>query len=629
MLHSSHATAPDDLLIFTDADAVVNAVETSAGLLRRFNAARTQLTTQAPFRLVFQAEPFCWAPWAEAWPSGRICSPEVVGLYKAQGYLQLPPRCPRFLNSGGYAGLVRDISPILRQWRDGARVLSGAKPGAAWPGTAPQCFRGDQCVATNLMLRSNGSIGLDIREQLFASAYLPVLPMMKGWGTGFRGGGALSCGDVKCRAHTKLADSWHFVNSQSSADAGHFERPEEYRAVCHVQVPSTMIHFQGIMKGLLKSSGTVTTWLRRRDQEAGRNSGSVVSSVTRRPPSANSPPLSTLDPVATGSLPLTANRSASRQRRRSFSGKLLTPLRKATDLKGVGPMPVLDIQPFDLSPSGGRCVSTGSMPPPAAGNEPLRSLVVVHTTIVDAKELVAHGRMMARSAQSWLLRGTLLLAVNGDLSKGLVASTLNSTLDAYPQRHRMLCRLPNNGYLCGQFADWHRLAGGLWAQYEVILFVESDVYVTPLAIRTLEVTMLGENSGGSRETRISAAVWYVAYWLHRRSSAYNMDLFALVPDQSAFTDALSTNASLQGRLRQVWYNAYQDCLQRVAQRESPRGLSERSFFKAVRNTQIPVVVLLNETTHGDRKIDRMGVWHTHNTSAVVDWLEVDHQTGMD
>ena len=576
-LLSSGTAAPDDLIIFTDADVIVNEVDTSSGMLRRFEAA---LTGQPAARVVFQAEAFCWAPWAKAWPLGRICSPEVVAGYQSLGYHRLPPRCPRHLNSGGYAGLVRDVVPILRQWRAGAAVLSGAKPGTAWPGAPPLCYRGDQCVVTNLMLRSNGSIGLDTREHLFASFSQPVLPGMPGWKEGFRGGGAIRCGDTKCRAAGRLSNSWRLVGDGDDVDGGHLVRHEDYRAACRIEASMSpaLIHFQGVAKDQL-STHEVRDWLRRRHSGILKKTFSeTVSSLPRAP-------------------------------------------RKATDLRAAGPLPALDAKPLDLSGSGGHCMSAS--PPLTTRGMPLRSLTIVHSTFIDRQELLAHGRALALSSHSWLVHGTLLLAVNGGASDEAVADTLHGTLTAYPQRHRIVCRLPNNGYLCGQFADWHRLSGGwLQAQYEAVLFVESDVYASPVAIRYLTTAMLGAEGGDNGR---SAAVWYVAYWQHRRSRAYNMDLFALVLNTSILRAAdLSkeelTDRSL-GSLRTVWYTAYQNCIRRVARHESPRGLSERAFFHATHATQQPIVVLLNETHHQDRLMDRMGVWHTHNTSAVMGWLD--------
>ena len=71
--------APNDLLIFSDSDVIINAVDDAAGLLRRFDEARAG---NPRTQIVFMAEPFCWAPWAKTWPTGRICNPSVVTRYQ-------------------------------------------------------------------------------------------------------------------------------------------------------------------------------------------------------------------------------------------------------------------------------------------------------------------------------------------------------------------------------------------------------------------------------------------------------------------------------------------------------------------------------------------------------------------
>ena len=255
---------PNDLLIFSDSDVIINAVDDAAGLLRRFDEARAG---NPGTRIVFMAEPFCWAPWAKTWPTGRVCNPSVVARYQQQLiHPSTPPNCPRFLNAGSYVGRARDVSVLLQQWRAGMAVLSGDPVGAAWPGPSPQCYRGDQCIATHLLLNSNGTIGLDTNERLFASGTAAVLSGSSGWGHANRGGGAIRCGHTNCRAVTRFAAAWQLVGTERGASAawgGHFKRRSDYCAMCKTPSAPVLIHFQGVAKGMLAARG-MQHWLARR-----------------------------------------------------------------------------------------------------------------------------------------------------------------------------------------------------------------------------------------------------------------------------------------------------------------------------------------------------------------------------
>ena len=260
----SGVPGPNDLLIFSDSDVIINAVDDAAGLLRRFDEARAG---NPRTQIVFMAEPFCWAPWAKMWPTGRICNPSVVARYQRQFIHALtPPNCPRFLNAGSYAGRARDVGMLVQHWRAGMAVLSGDPVGAAWPGPSPQCYRGDQCIATHLLLNSNGTIGLDTNERLFASGTAAVLSGSSGWGHANRGGGAIRCGDTSCRAATRFAAAWQLVGTERGASAawgGHFKRRPDYCAMCKTPSAPVLIHFQGVAKGMLAVRG-MQHWLARR-----------------------------------------------------------------------------------------------------------------------------------------------------------------------------------------------------------------------------------------------------------------------------------------------------------------------------------------------------------------------------
>jgi len=107
--------------------------------------------------------------------------------------------------------------------------------------------------------------------------------------------------------------------------------------------------------------------------------------------------------------------------------------------------------------------------------------------------------------------------------------------------------------------------------------------------------------------------------MNDRRDAYNMDLFAHVLP--------SSRAELPAPLIDVWYEAHQFC-QSLSKPPYGHWPAERSFYHAVTRSEMAVIIMLNQTWHGDRKIDRMGVWHTHDTGSVAAWLQM-HQTAQD
>ena len=171
------ATAdPDVLLIVLDTDVVLNGVASAEQLVHRFEEAR------GTSRIVYQAEPFCWAPY-----NGRHggiyrwyvymggCATNVLRMYDtmhnqssgqatATSRRNLSWRCPRFLNSGLYAGRAVDLAIYA-----GAATAAQGSKSTSGDGAVPLgasafeggfergCYRDDdQCVATYRMLRSQG-----------------------------------------------------------------------------------------------------------------------------------------------------------------------------------------------------------------------------------------------------------------------------------------------------------------------------------------------------------------------------------------------------------------------------------------------------------------------------------------
>ena len=121
--------------------------------------------------------------------------------------------------------------------------------GSAWPGPPPVCNKirlgslEDQCVATNLMLRSNGTIVLDSHEHLFASGSIVVGRNDSGQTYATRAGGII-CGPDKCLLGTRFTSSW----SWSKDDR--WRRLGPYSKECAIAQDSgpTLIHFNGVSK---------------------------------------------------------------------------------------------------------------------------------------------------------------------------------------------------------------------------------------------------------------------------------------------------------------------------------------------------------------------------------------------
>ena len=273
---------------------------------------------------------------------------------------------------------------------------------------------------------------------------------------------------------------------------------------------------------------------------------------------------------------------------------------KGEDLRTDTLQPALDRAPLHLT---GACEYVRGSRSSAASHRPsLSALTIVHTTFADPEELTSHADMLKLSAASWLLTGTLMLAFNGgDLENATSNQALHAAARRYPQKEVVVCTLPNNGYRCGQFADWHRLSAA-WngGQYDAVLYIESDVYLTPAAIRIVE-------SAVSKAT--TQARWWAANFRDYRTM-FNMDFFVM-----------TTSSNMPSAALMVWYRAYRLCAN-TTYGDPIRG-PESMFFRAATSSGLPHTVLLNSTFHGNRRIDAMGVWHTHEPSRVNEWLHMN------
>jgi hypothetical protein len=119
---------------------------------------------------------------------------------------------------------------------------------------------------------------------------------------------------------------------------------------------------------------------------------------------------------------------------------------------------------------------------------PPRSLTVIHFTSQTSLQASEQGRMLALSWPNWLVTGALILALNNPTEMSDAELARRSRF--YPQQWRSVCRVPNSGYRCGQFASWHRLSPWWDARrentrFEVVIMLEADVYPTPRAMHHL------------------------------------------------------------------------------------------------------------------------------------------------
>ena len=260
---ASGRAAPHDLVLFSDSDVLWNAPVPVAEVHRRFEAA---LEDNGPScRVVFQAEAWCVSPWREANGAVHLSCAEDVGAGYAERGFGLDPLCHGLLNSGGVIGRAVDLEPVYRQWTAPAaewpplptsHPRRRAGPNEQGPASCALEAGGDQCLAAHLLLRSNGTVGVDVRERIFATAAVALwrngsrtpTPMKYPWPSR---SGRVSCGSapsMRCGGSSSL--QW-----QRSAESGVLERPRWYQELCNLASAGPLvIHFNGPVKHLAKDA---------------------------------------------------------------------------------------------------------------------------------------------------------------------------------------------------------------------------------------------------------------------------------------------------------------------------------------------------------------------------------------
>ena len=264
--YARHAP-PADLLIFTDSDVLFNGVATPGEFVRRFDAAR------GSSRIVFMAEPWCFAPTMETVTrhnglrrvEATSCTERKLSQYEQRGpsHAQRPWHCPRFLNSGAYAGLASEVAKLGELWADATLWRRGCKPRPNWGFD-------DQCIAMEIMLLGNVSIALDTHEALFASGGTAVARSshrfsrrQKLMANSTR---CAACGRTACDC--SLLNEWRFpdsrrpnVPSDGRVAIVPLQRTAHYLSSCAIaEVNPLVVHFNGVSKRLMKTT-EMQAWL--------------------------------------------------------------------------------------------------------------------------------------------------------------------------------------------------------------------------------------------------------------------------------------------------------------------------------------------------------------------------------
>ena len=266
----AHHAPPKDVLIFVDSDVLFNSGMTTPGeVVRRFHAAR------GSSRILFMAEPWCFAPTMKAVTrrSGSArsvnvdhgCTEATLLRYEHadRSHAQRSWRCPRFLNSGLYAGVASEVAKLGELWAKPTLWLSGCQKRPNW-GYA------DQCIAMEIMLLGNVSIALDTHEALFASGGTAVEPPPRGprhlHGKNLSSTRCSACGRTAChcslRNEWSIPDSWRASTFDNQMGLRSLRRRAGYRNLCaNTEVAPFIIHFNGVSKRLMKTA-EMLAWIK-------------------------------------------------------------------------------------------------------------------------------------------------------------------------------------------------------------------------------------------------------------------------------------------------------------------------------------------------------------------------------
>ena len=260
----AQSVPPHELLIVSDSDVLFNGFRATGDEVHaRFDRARGSAL------IVFQAEPFCWAPTRKRTANGQLttkdqlpCDTDGLVAYEARGVANLPWRCPRFLNAGAYAARAADLLPLALKW---------SKP-QLWKARCLNRLRyavSDQCIATWIYLQGNASIALDSHEELFATGGMAVEAARpcpgnmthcrhRNFRTKIRPNASsaysVPCGRMQCDTSLRFADMWR-------VDSMELQRPPHYKEECQITTAAPfLVHFNGDAKRVVKER-QLQSWL--------------------------------------------------------------------------------------------------------------------------------------------------------------------------------------------------------------------------------------------------------------------------------------------------------------------------------------------------------------------------------
>ena len=245
-----------ELLLVSDSDVVFNGIHVdAAAVAHRFERARVGPGgSDPPADVVFQSEPWCWAPTSQRDPrTGRThdalgCTPETLRRYETMGSEQSSWRCARFLNAGAYIGSAAAIARFAHLWSQPALWTDHCRDRAHYKVS-------DQCIATWIRLLGNVSIALDQAERLFAT----VGYALPGAASSMRRPDyTVPCGRARCHVSLLFNESW-----RTAADGRLHRASGTYQRECRTATaPPLLIHGNGPAKKIMKGA-EMKAWLAR------------------------------------------------------------------------------------------------------------------------------------------------------------------------------------------------------------------------------------------------------------------------------------------------------------------------------------------------------------------------------
>ena len=271
-----------------------------------------------------------------------------------------------------------------------------------------------------------------------------------------------------------------------------------------------------------------------------------------------------------------------------------------------------------------------------------------------------YGRVLQRSASesSWLVssRTSLLLYSNDHgQSMGQLLHTLQHDYPSSLAAKYLIKTAVNVGYRCGHL---HALAltTDIWKRFGVVLFSHPDVFLLPPAPTVLGNALSSAIQPSSNLTFLACRT-KMFHHRARTTPAYLSDLFAFLPSRLLLSQpngrlpSRSSNGSAKRTCpadappcrgawnpvaarswnapphhltaaRSFWETASDDCTCGYCE---GRGLikPEMALFNALSGFGVEThgTLIARTTGYRLREMSREGVWHTHNTTRVAEYLK--------